>query len=157
MRPVSTGPTAVGSGGPVVTRPRPRSARSSIRWAVRDSSVSWMTSSRNPASSSTAHASPASETLTENRPFTTSREIAGADPYRSVAQEAVSGEVGSTGDWFEIARITNCRLFHTGTRNLARDGLFADNLLRQVVYGGLREDKPARDVRREVPHEKPGG
>ena len=29
-----------------------------------------------------------------------------------------------------------------------------DNLLRQVVYEGLREDKPARDVRREVP--KPG-
>jgi ATP-dependent DNA ligase len=25
-----------------------------------------------------------------------------------------------------------------------------DNLLRQVVYEGLREDKPARDVRREV-------
>jgi bifunctional non-homologous end joining protein LigD len=30
----------------------------------------------------------------------------------------------------------------------------ADNLLRQVVYEGLREDKPARDVRREVPHTK---
>jgi ATP-dependent DNA ligase len=30
-----------------------------------------------------------------------------------------------------------------------------DNLLRQVVYEGLREDKPARDVRREVP--KRGG
>jgi bifunctional non-homologous end joining protein LigD len=30
----------------------------------------------------------------------------------------------------------------------------ADNLLRQVVYEGLREDKPARDVRREAP--KPG-
>ena len=27
-----------------------------------------------------------------------------------------------------------------------------DNLLRQVVYEGLREDKPAADVRREVPH-----
>jgi bifunctional non-homologous end joining protein LigD len=27
-----------------------------------------------------------------------------------------------------------------------------DNLLRQVVYEGLREDKPAGDVRREVPH-----
>ena len=27
-----------------------------------------------------------------------------------------------------------------------------DNLLRQVVYEGLREDKPARDVRREMPH-----
>jgi len=26
-----------------------------------------------------------------------------------------------------------------------------DNLLRQVVYEGLREDKPAADVRREVP------
>ena len=26
-----------------------------------------------------------------------------------------------------------------------------DNLLRQVVYEGLREDKPAREVRREVP------
>jgi ATP-dependent DNA ligase len=25
-----------------------------------------------------------------------------------------------------------------------------DNLLRQVVYEGLREDKPAREVRREV-------
>ena len=27
-----------------------------------------------------------------------------------------------------------------------------DNLLRQVVYEGLREDKPAADVRRELPH-----
>jgi bifunctional non-homologous end joining protein LigD len=27
-----------------------------------------------------------------------------------------------------------------------------DNLLRQVVYEGLREDKPARDARQEVPH-----
>ena len=31
-----------------------------------------------------------------------------------------------------------------------------DNLLRQVVYEGLREDKPAREVRREVPHPTPG-
>ena len=29
-----------------------------------------------------------------------------------------------------------------------------DNLLRQVVYEGLREDKPATDVRREMPHQK---
>ena len=29
-----------------------------------------------------------------------------------------------------------------------------DNLLRQVVYEGLREDKPAAEVRREVPHSK---
>ena len=28
----------------------------------------------------------------------------------------------------------------------------ADNLLRHVVYEGLREDKPASEVRREVPH-----
>jgi ATP-dependent DNA ligase len=27
-----------------------------------------------------------------------------------------------------------------------------DNLLRQVVYEGLREDKPVREVRREPPH-----
>ena len=27
-----------------------------------------------------------------------------------------------------------------------------DNLLRQVVYEGLREDKPAAEVRREVPN-----
>src|SRR5262249_711134 len=27
-----------------------------------------------------------------------------------------------------------------------------DNLLRQVVYEGLREDKPAAEVRREVPY-----
>src|SRR5436309_10200597 len=27
-----------------------------------------------------------------------------------------------------------------------------DNLLRQVVYEGLREDKPPRDVRRQIPH-----
>jgi ATP-dependent DNA ligase len=29
-----------------------------------------------------------------------------------------------------------------------------DNLLRQVVYEGLREDKPAAEVRREMPHPK---
>ena len=29
-----------------------------------------------------------------------------------------------------------------------------DNLLRQVVYEGLREDKPAAEVLREVPHPK---
>lgn len=29
-----------------------------------------------------------------------------------------------------------------------------DNLLRQVVYEGLREDKPIKDVRREVPRSK---
>jgi bifunctional non-homologous end joining protein LigD len=27
-----------------------------------------------------------------------------------------------------------------------------DNLLRQVVYEGLREDNPASEVRRDVPH-----
>jgi len=31
-----------------------------------------------------------------------------------------------------------------------------DNLLRQVVYQGLREDKPPAEVRRPVPHPKPG-
>jgi DNA ligase D-like protein (predicted ligase) len=31
-----------------------------------------------------------------------------------------------------------------------------DNLLRQVVYEGLREDKPAAEVRRETPHSKSG-
>jgi ATP-dependent DNA ligase len=30
-----------------------------------------------------------------------------------------------------------------------------DNLLRQVVYEGLREDKPAAEVRRPVPHRPP--
>jgi bifunctional non-homologous end joining protein LigD len=30
-----------------------------------------------------------------------------------------------------------------------------DNLLRQVVYEGLREDKPADEVRREVPRPNP--
>ena len=29
-----------------------------------------------------------------------------------------------------------------------------DNLLRQVVYEGLREDKPATEVRRPMPHPK---
>jgi bifunctional non-homologous end joining protein LigD len=32
-----------------------------------------------------------------------------------------------------------------------------DNLLRQVVYEGLREDKPATEVRRSAPHPKGGG
>jgi bifunctional non-homologous end joining protein LigD len=32
-----------------------------------------------------------------------------------------------------------------------------DNLLRQVVYEGLREDKPAAEVRRPVPHSKAAG
>ena len=32
-----------------------------------------------------------------------------------------------------------------------------DNLLRQVVYEGLREDKPANDIRRDVPHPKIAG
>src|SRR5437763_6461687 len=31
----------------------------------------------------------------------------------------------------------------------------AENLLRQVVYQGLREDKPTRDVRRPVPNVAP--
>jgi ATP-dependent DNA ligase len=30
-----------------------------------------------------------------------------------------------------------------------------DNLLRQVVYEGLCEDKPATEVRRPMPHPKP--
>jgi ATP-dependent DNA ligase len=30
-----------------------------------------------------------------------------------------------------------------------------DNLLRQVVYEGVREDKPAVDVRRPIPHPQP--
>jgi ATP-dependent DNA ligase len=30
-----------------------------------------------------------------------------------------------------------------------------DNLLRQVVYEGLREDKPAAEIRRPVPYPKP--
>jgi DNA ligase D-like protein (predicted ligase) len=32
-----------------------------------------------------------------------------------------------------------------------------DNLLHQVVYEGLREDKPAAEVRRSVPHPMPAG
>jgi ABC-type uncharacterized transport system fused permease/ATPase subunit len=32
-----------------------------------------------------------------------------------------------------------------------------DNLLRQVVYEGLREDKPAAEVRRAMPHPKLAG
>jgi len=32
-----------------------------------------------------------------------------------------------------------------------------DNLLRQVVYEGLREDKPAAEVRRVLPYPKPVG
>jgi bifunctional non-homologous end joining protein LigD len=31
-----------------------------------------------------------------------------------------------------------------------------DLLLRQVVYEGLREDKPTREVRRDIVHPKPG-
>ena len=30
-----------------------------------------------------------------------------------------------------------------------------DNLLRQVVYEGLREDKPPADARRPIPHPQP--
>lgn len=32
-----------------------------------------------------------------------------------------------------------------------------DNLLRQVVYQGLQEDKRAAEVRRALPHPKPTG
>ena len=32
-----------------------------------------------------------------------------------------------------------------------------DNLLRQVVYEGLREDEPAAEVRRPIPRRKPAG
>jgi bifunctional non-homologous end joining protein LigD len=32
-----------------------------------------------------------------------------------------------------------------------------DNLLWQVVYEGLRKDKPAAEVRREMPSTKSGG
>ena len=32
----------------------------------------------------------------------------------------------------------------------------SDNLLRQVVYDGLREDKPAAEIRRPLPHSTPG-
>jgi hypothetical protein len=35
--------------------------------------------------------------------------------------------------------------------------LLEDNLLRKVVYEGLREDKPAAEVRRAVPYPKPPG
>jgi bifunctional non-homologous end joining protein LigD len=31
-----------------------------------------------------------------------------------------------------------------------------DNVLRQVVYEGLREDKPAWEVRRKIPHPQRG-
>jgi ATP-dependent DNA ligase len=31
-----------------------------------------------------------------------------------------------------------------------------DNLLRHVVYEGVRDDKPAREVRRDIPHPRPG-
>ena len=32
-----------------------------------------------------------------------------------------------------------------------------DNLLRQVIYAGLREDKPAVEVHREAPHPRHAG
>jgi len=41
----------------------------------------------------------------------------------------------------------------SGVKNSSWTG---DNLLRQVVYEGLREDKPAVEVRRPVPHPKSG-
>jgi ATP-dependent DNA ligase len=45
------------------------------------------------------------------------------------------------------------------TRTRAREKEFLawteDNLLRQVVYKGLREDKPPKDVRLPIPHPQP--
>ena len=41
----------------------------------------------------------------------------------------------------------------SGVKNSSWTG---DNLLRQVVYEDLREDKPAVEVRRPVPHPKSG-
>ena len=56
---------------------------------------------------------------------------------------------------------SHCTLLATSRVHWVRPELVAevkfltwtdDNLLRQVVYEGLREDKPASEVRRSVPH-----
>jgi hypothetical protein len=40
-------------------------------------------------------------------------------------------------------------------QDVVAGAVVVDNLLRQVVYGGLREDKPAAEVRRSVPDQTP--
>jgi hypothetical protein len=69
--------------------------------------------------------------------------------------------VGSFGDSPEMATQLADLVMNgikRATASLARDygegARTDDNLLRQVVYEGLREDKPAADVRRALPHPK---
>ena len=71
-------------------------------------------------------------------------------PVRPVIQERVSSELS-----FRSARMAerNSLMPSAEIKYLTWTG---DNLLRQVVYEGLREDKPAAEVRREVPNAKPG-
>jgi hypothetical protein len=71
------------------------------------------------------------------------RDVGRHEPFRLYAQRCVGAEgglkLGFAGNWVEpklVAEIT----YLTWT---------ADNLLRHTVYVGLREDKPADQVRRE--------
>ena len=60
----------------------------------------------------------------------------------SLQRPADRGAGGLTGHWVRPELVAEVK-FLAWTE---------DNLLRQVVYEGLREDKPAREVRREVPN-----
>jgi hypothetical protein len=59
---------------------------------------------------------------------------------------------------FWLPSLTTTVGFPTAALIADADGKFLtrteDNLLRQVVYEGLRGDKPAAEVRRDLPHPK---
>jgi hypothetical protein len=81
----------VGSGGPALTRPWPSPESGSMSVAIRDSSASWMTSSRTPASSrAIAIALPAP-------PAPTSSAAGGSDPCGRVRSRLSRGSAAHCG------------------------------------------------------------